>query len=73
MLTTFTMPPMAEQPDSELLSRYFSQMGKKGVKARNQRLTAEQRKAIASKASKAAAAARTKAAKARRAKRTSVH
>lgn len=60
---------MAEQPDSELLSRYFSQIGKKGVKRRNERLTPEQRKAIATKASKAAAVARTKAAKARRSKK----
>ena len=54
---------MADAPDSEQLSRYFSQMGKKGAKARNQNLTAERRKEIATKASKAAAVARKKKAK----------
>jgi hypothetical protein len=38
-------------------------MGRKGSKVRNQRLTAEQRKAIATKASKAAAKARQRKAK----------
>jgi hypothetical protein len=54
------------QEDDELadqLSRYFSRMGRKGSKVRNQRLTAEQRKAIATKASKAAAKARQRKAK----------
>ena len=54
---------MAEQPESEQLSRYFSQMGKKGAEARNKRLTPEQRRDIATKASKAAAKARTSRAK----------
>jgi len=54
---------MGEAPDPEQLSRYFSEMGKKGVKVRNKRLTPEQRKEIATKASKAAAEARTKKAK----------
>jgi len=56
---------MADQPDPELLSRYFSELGRKGGKARAKRLTPEQRKASATKASKAAAVARTKKAKKR--------
>lgn len=44
--------------DAEQLSRYFSEMGRKGGKARAQRLTPEQRKEIAAKASKVAAEAR---------------
>jgi hypothetical protein len=54
------------QEDDELadqLSRYFSRMGRKGSKVRNQRLTAEQRKEIATKASKAAAKVRQRKAK----------
>ena len=34
------------------LSNYFSRLGKKGVKARNKKLTAEERKQIASAAAK---------------------
>jgi hypothetical protein len=56
---------MAEQPESERLSRYFSEMGKRGAKARLRKLTPEQRKEIATKASKAAALARKKKAKRR--------
>jgi hypothetical protein len=54
---------MADEQDelADQLSRYFSRMGRKGSKVRNQRLTAEQRKEIATKASKAAAKARQKA------------
>jgi hypothetical protein len=50
---------MGEEDDelADRLSRYFSRMGRKVSKVRNQRLTAEQRKAIATKASKAAAKA----------------
>jgi hypothetical protein len=51
---------MPDLPDEDQLSRYFSMLGRKGVKIRNQRLTAEQRKEIATKASKAAAEARRK-------------
>jgi hypothetical protein len=54
------------QEDDELadqLSRYFSRIGRKGSKVRNQRLTAQQRKEIATKASKAAAKARQRKAK----------
>ena len=54
---------MAEKPDWERYSAYFSELGKKGGKARAQKLTPEQRKASATKASKAAAKARTKKAK----------
>jgi hypothetical protein len=49
---------MANQTDPEQLSRYFSEMGKKGALARNKNLTSEQRREIATKASKAAAKAR---------------
>jgi hypothetical protein len=50
---------MGEDELADQLSRYFSRMGRKGSKVRNQRLTAEQRKEIATKASKAAARVRT--------------
>jgi hypothetical protein len=60
---------MANLPSEEELSRYFSILGKKGNKARNERLSPEKRREIATRASKAAAEARTKAAQARRAKR----
>jgi hypothetical protein len=56
---------MANKDDelADQLSRYFSRIGRKGSKVRNQRLTAEQRKEIATKASKAAAKARQRKAK----------
>jgi hypothetical protein len=56
---------MADEDDelAEQLSRYFSRMGRKGAKVRNQRLTAEQRKEIATKASKVAAKTRQRKAK----------
>jgi hypothetical protein len=56
---------MANEEDelADQLSRYFSRIGRKGSKVRNQRLTAEQRKEIATKASKAAAKARQRKAK----------
>lgn len=57
---------MAEQPESERLSRYFSEMGRKGGKARAKKLTPEQRRASATKASKAAALVRRKKAKKKR-------
>jgi hypothetical protein len=61
---------MPDLPDENQLGRYFSMIGKKGAKARNERLSPERRKEIATKASKAAAKARTarKAARARWAK-----
>jgi hypothetical protein len=42
-------------PDENAMSRYFSMLGKCGNMARNQRLSAQKRKEIATKASKAAA------------------
>jgi hypothetical protein len=56
---------MGEEDDklADQLSRYFSRMGRKASKVRNRRLTAEQRKAIATKASKAAAKTRQRKAK----------
>jgi hypothetical protein len=56
---------MANKDDelADQLSRYFSRIGRKGSKVRNQRLTAEQRKEIATKASKAAAKARQRKAR----------
>jgi hypothetical protein len=57
---------MAEQPDWEKYSRYFSELGRKGANARAKKLSPERRKEIATKASKAAAEARSKAAKSRR-------
>lgn len=64
------IPAMAEKPDWERYSAYFSEIGRKGGKARAERLTSEQRREIATKASNAAAKARTaKARKAAQAKR----
>lgn len=54
---------MAEEPESERLSRYFSQMGKKGAKVRMKKLTPEQRKEIAREAGKASGVSRKKKAK----------
>jgi hypothetical protein len=51
--------------DEDQISQYLSNIGRKGGHARAKRLTAEQRKAIATKASKAAAKARRKKAKQR--------
>jgi hypothetical protein len=45
------------------LSKYLSELGRKGGKARLKTMTAEQRREIATKASKAAAKARTRKAK----------
>ena len=47
-------------PSEDQLSRYFSQLGKKGIKKRYAQMTPEQRKELATKASKAAAKARSK-------------
>ena len=58
---------MADQPESEQLSRYFSEIGRKGARARNKRLSAERRKEIATKAAKAATVVRQKKAKDRKA------
>jgi len=49
--------------DEDQLSEYLAGIGRKGGHARAKRLTAAQRKAIATKASKAAAEARRKKAK----------
>jgi hypothetical protein len=51
--------------DEEIFRKVFSELGKRGGKARAAALTAKERKAIATKASKAAAKARTLKAKAR--------
>jgi hypothetical protein len=59
---------MADLPDENQLSRYFSMMGKKGGKARFAKMTLEQRKELALKASKAAAKARSKKAAQRKKK-----
>ena len=59
---------MADLPDENQLSRYFSILGKKGARVRNERMSAEKRKEIATKASKAAAKARTRKARARKEK-----
>jgi hypothetical protein len=61
---------MADQDElADQLSRYFREMGRKGAKARNARMSAEKRREIATKASKAAAKARQKKAKARKRKK----
>jgi hypothetical protein len=57
---------MTDRPDPELLSRYFSDLGRKGAKERAKRLSPERRKEIATKASKAAAKARSQKAKDRK-------
>ena len=48
------------------LSKYLSELGRKGGKARLKTMTAEQRREIATKASKAAAEARKRKAKERK-------
>jgi len=48
-----------------LLSKYLSELGRKGGKARLRTMTPEQRRDIATKASKAAAEARKRKAKAK--------
>jgi len=50
------------------ISKYLSELGRKGGKARLKTMTAEQRREIAMKASKAAAKARTKKAAERKKK-----
>jgi hypothetical protein len=50
------------------ISKYLSVIAKRGGEARAKSLTADERKAIATKASKAAAKARTRAARERKAK-----
>jgi hypothetical protein len=52
---------------NSLVSKYLSEIGRRGGKARLETMTADQRRAIATKASKAAAKARTLKAKARKA------
>lgn len=63
---TCKIPRMADKPDWEKYSAYFSEIGKKGAKARLTKLTPEQRKDIATKASKAAARERQNKAKKKR-------
>ena len=55
-------------PSEEQLSRYFSQLGKKGMRSRYAKMTAAERKALATKASKAAAKVRSAKAKKKRKK-----
>lgn len=62
---------MTDKPGPDQLSRYFSEMGRRGAKERAKQLSAERRKEIATKASKAAATARTKKAKQKRKGRVS--
>ena len=59
---------MDEDRIPDQLSDYFSKIGKKGGHARAKVLTAEQRKASATKASKAAAKARSAKARKRKGK-----
>ena len=59
---------MDENPLKDQLSAYFSAMGRKGGQTRAKRLSAEQRKKIATQASKVAAEVRTRKAKAKRKK-----
>jgi hypothetical protein len=59
---------MAAPLDQDALSEYFAALGRKGAKMRNQRLTPERRKEIATKASAAAAKVRTRKAKKNRPK-----
>jgi hypothetical protein len=59
----------SEEMAKSLLSKYLSELGRRGGKARLKTMTAEQRRAIATKASKAAAKARTRKAKERKAKK----
>ena len=49
------------------ISKYLAELGRKGGKARLTKMTAEQRKAIATKASKAASKKRTAKAKQKKA------
>jgi len=49
--------------DKSLLSKYLSELGRKGGKARLKTMTAAERKAIATKASNAAAKKRTERAR----------
>ena len=57
--------------DKSLLSKYLSELGRRGGKARMNTMTAEQRRAIAMKASKAAAKARKRKAEERKAEKDS--
>jgi len=59
---------MNENPLKDQLSAYFSAIGRKGGQTRAKRLTAEQRKKIATQASKVAAEARTRKARAKKKK-----
>jgi hypothetical protein len=59
---------MGEKPLKDQLSAYFAQMGRKGGQTRAMRLSAEQRKKIATQASEAAAEARTRKARAKKKK-----
>jgi hypothetical protein len=55
----------------EIIRQVMAEMGRKGGKARLQKMSSEERRKIAAKASKAAAKARTKAAQERRKRRNS--
>ena len=59
---------MDENLPKDQLSAYFSRMGRKGGQTRAKRLSAEQRKKIATQASKKAAEARTRKARAKKKK-----
>jgi hypothetical protein len=52
--------------DQKELSKYFSELGRKGAKERAKRLTPEERTQIAKKAAKASARVRSEKAKKRR-------
>jgi hypothetical protein len=65
-VSVYTFAAMGDLPDESQLARYFSILGKKGAKTRYARMSAEQRKELATKASKAAAKARQKKAKNRK-------
>ena len=62
-------PGMADLPDENQLSRYFSMMGKKGGKARFAKMTPQERKEFNTRASKAAAKVRSKKAAERKKRR----
>jgi hypothetical protein len=59
MVSTSKTGSISARMDEHELSKYLSEIGRKGGYARAKRLTAEQRKEIATKASKAAAKARS--------------
>jgi len=62
---------MNGEPSDEQLSRYFSRLGKKGIRNRYAKMTPDERKELATKASKAAAKVRSKKAAERRKRKSS--